>query len=148
VKTTDLIRLRAVVRRRDNHTCQECGRKHTDGKAFVTHHREPGIHTVANLVTLCVSCHRKAHGGPRQKRQAHHKASIWYDHAALERARLVQGLTYQAIAERTGLSQPTVARCCKGESANPPTIKRVADVLGIALADIVVAPEQTTQAKS
>jgi len=71
-----------------------------------------------------------------------------YNFARLEFERLSQGLTYSEIADRAGLTQPTVARCCKGESANPPTIKRVADVLGIPLADIVLVPEQTPQVKS
>jgi len=56
--------------RRDNHTCQECG-GNTNGRTSDVHHiipfREFGIerhkeaNQLDNLITLCRSCHMKAH---------------------------------------------------------------------------------------
>ena len=55
------------VYRRDNYTCQECGRKvgHRGDVELHAHHIVPkgkgGSHKLKNLTTLCRSCHADAH---------------------------------------------------------------------------------------
>lgn len=55
-------RIARYVRRRDGHRCAKCGRR---GMLHV-HHKRPvsrgGWHWPWNLVTLCASCHERAHG--------------------------------------------------------------------------------------
>lgn len=56
----------ALVRKRDRHTCQECGRRTTAGHV---HHKRPyreftndrEAQRPANLEYLCVSCHKRRH---------------------------------------------------------------------------------------
>lgn len=49
------------VLERDKHTCKRCG----SGEKLVVHHivpyRESKTHDLSNLITLCMSCHNKAH---------------------------------------------------------------------------------------
>ncbi len=59
---------RTLARKRDNHTCQQCGAKETEGK-FHTHHLTPIqefddlklANALSNLVLLCPLCHRRTH---------------------------------------------------------------------------------------
>jgi len=46
-----------AVLKRDNNTCQKCGRKEN----LDVHHKIPGIQDIDNLITLCRSCHKKEH---------------------------------------------------------------------------------------
>jgi 5-methylcytosine-specific restriction endonuclease McrA len=59
------IKLAGAVRKRDNYTCQKCGRPHPKGsRNLEVHHKLPirngGQDVMENLETLCVPCHRKA----------------------------------------------------------------------------------------
>ncbi len=53
-----------LVRERDNHECQACGKEHETGYSFPVHHMQPekegGPDLPWNLVTLCPSCHYHA----------------------------------------------------------------------------------------
>jgi hypothetical protein len=59
---------RKKVYKRDNHTCQNCGRTGSiDGDVDLhAHHIVPkskdGRHKLDNLVTLCSECHKAVHG--------------------------------------------------------------------------------------
>jgi len=59
-KEKDQVRL--IVRRRDNYTCQSCGKS---GPSLQVHHNKPrkhgGIDEPDNLITLCTQCHCEAH---------------------------------------------------------------------------------------
>ncbi len=54
--------------KRDNWSCQDCGKK---GGKINAHHMNPYItypeleFELDNLITLCIACHNKAHGGRR-----------------------------------------------------------------------------------
>ncbi len=54
-----------AARERDAHTCQHCGLTAAHaGREPDVHHITPfpqGDHSLANLICLCVACHRKAH---------------------------------------------------------------------------------------
>lgn len=53
------------IKEKQNYTCQECGLKPESTKKIVAHHIKPlssgGEHSMNNLITLCVYCHRKEH---------------------------------------------------------------------------------------
>ena len=55
-------RLRAEVLKRDNKTCQDCGKTVADGAKLEIHHKIPvsqnGPTTIDNLVTNCETCNR------------------------------------------------------------------------------------------
>jgi 5-methylcytosine-specific restriction endonuclease McrA len=57
-------RIRWYVFKRDNYTCQMCGRTHLTHPHC--HHIIPvgrgGSHNTNNLITLCESCHKQIHG--------------------------------------------------------------------------------------
>lgn len=48
---------RDEVLARDAHQCQGCGAR----EQVVVHHRHPGAHEAALLVTLCAACHARLH---------------------------------------------------------------------------------------
>ena len=57
------VKRRALILRRDNHTCQQCGQ--TEGQLHVDHiipRRLNGTEDVNNLVTLCRACNLKKGG--------------------------------------------------------------------------------------
>jgi RNA-directed DNA polymerase len=59
-KEKDQVRL--IVRRRDNYTCQSCGKS---GTSLQVHHAKPrehgGTDELDNLITLCTQCHYGTH---------------------------------------------------------------------------------------
>ena len=61
----DAYNARQYVLKRDNYTCQCCG-KHGDGLKLHVHHiesRKAGGNAPGNLITLCEDCHKKLHAG-------------------------------------------------------------------------------------
>ncbi len=57
-----MYKLCVVIRERDNFKCVNCGKLETD-RAHDIHHKTPyrltQDNSETNLITLCVSCHRK-----------------------------------------------------------------------------------------
>ncbi len=49
----------------------------------------------------------------------------------LKELRIDQGLSQRALAQRAGLSQTSVWKIERGGGANPATLKKLADVLGV-----------------
>ena len=63
----DSYNVRQYVLKRDNYTCQCCG-KHGDGIKFHVHHletRKTGGNAPGNLITLCEDCHKAIHAGTK-----------------------------------------------------------------------------------
>ena len=63
----DSYTVRQYVLKRDNYTCQCCG-KHGDGVKFHVHHlesRKTGGNAPGNLITLCEDCHKAIHAGTK-----------------------------------------------------------------------------------
>jgi len=54
--------LKRAIRERDNYVCQRCNALQGD-RAFDVHHKDCNKHNNSpdNLITLCVSCHRRIH---------------------------------------------------------------------------------------
>jgi hypothetical protein len=56
-----------LIRERDNYTCRNCGTKERPGETHHAHHILPrmlgGENTPDNGITLCNTCHHKAHSG-------------------------------------------------------------------------------------
>lgn len=64
----DSYNVRQYVLKRDNYTCQCCG-KHGDGVKLHVHHletRKTGGNAPSNLITLCEDCHKAIHAGTKK----------------------------------------------------------------------------------
>ena len=55
----------------------------------------------------------------------------------LKELRIDEGLSQRALAHRAGLSQTSVWKIERGGGANPATLKKLADVLGVRATDLV-----------
>lgn len=51
--------LREQVLARDGHRCRACGAGGRGKRTLAVHHRQPGVSTLATLITLCPACHAK-----------------------------------------------------------------------------------------
>lgn len=78
----DECNVRQYILHRDNYTCQICGAHPTERKPVKLHahhieSRKTGGNAPNNLVTLCLSCHKKLHAGlvalPDSKRKRGHR---------------------------------------------------------------------------
>ena len=56
----------------------------------------------------------------------------------LWKLRVNQGLTQRALARKAGISNAILARIEHGRSARPPTLKKLADVLGVKPVDLLL----------
>ena len=56
----------------------------------------------------------------------------------LKDLRIDQGLSQRALAQRAGLSQTSIWKIERGGGANPATLKKLADVLGVRPTDLLV----------
>ena len=62
--------VKLMVKSRDSYTCQDCGAKldlQVHHKTY-DHHGDEKNH-LEDLITLCHSCHRKAHRGDKRKKK-------------------------------------------------------------------------------
>ncbi len=55
----------------------------------------------------------------------------------LKELRIDEGLSQRALAQRAGLSQTSIWKIERGGGANPATLKKLADVLGVRATDLV-----------
>ena len=53
--------LQVLVLRRDNFTCQKCGRHTLAPPHHIIKRSQGGSDTMDNLVTLCMDCHEREH---------------------------------------------------------------------------------------
>jgi transcriptional regulator with XRE-family HTH domain len=62
--------------------------------------------------------------------------------AKIRRERQLAGLTLQNLADRSGVSQSRLSSVenGRGGSLRPPTLKAVAEALGLTVADLVIEP--------
>lgn len=52
-----------------------------------------------------------------------------------------QALTQQELAERSGVSLNTINRLERGYPARPPTVRKLAEALGVTPADLMTEPD-------
>jgi transcriptional regulator with XRE-family HTH domain len=52
--------------------------------------------------------------------------------------RVNQGLTQRQLARKAGISNATLSKIEHGRSARPPTLKKLADVLGVKPVDLLL----------
>ena len=57
--------------------------------------------------------------------------------AKLKQLRIDEGLSQRALAQRAGLSHTSIWKIERGGGANPATLKKLADVLGVRPTDLV-----------
>ncbi len=92
----DSYNVRQYVLKRDNYTCQCCG-KHKEGTKLHVHHiesRKTGGNAPGNLITLCEDCHKKLHAGLIQLPESKRKRSKSLRDAAF------MGIMRQTLLER------------------------------------------------
>lgn len=104
--------MREPVLSRDRFRCTECG----STSSLVVHHKDGNgrgcdqpNNCLDNLVTLCRSCHAKAHRIPGSQRK--------YSDAQIEQVRTMhtEGMSGAEISRRTGISKPYVHQVIKGQ---------------------------------
>lgn len=61
---------------------------------------------------------------------------VRYNHAVLNRARLMKGWTHMQLAEEMGMHYDTVRRTLTGRRTNPQTIKALAEFLGVPMEEV------------
>ena len=69
------------------------------------------------------------------------KSTFGYDVSRLARRKAELGLTDKALGKRTGLHPSTINNVLTGRTCKAPTIKRIAEELGMQFSEIVVAAE-------
>jgi len=61
-----------------------------------------------------------------------------FDIEKIEKARIINGLNKGDLAKKVGIHPYSYTRILKGEIQNPPTIKRICDVLGLSMEEIYI----------
>jgi len=64
-----------------------------------------------------------------------------YDIDAINRQAATLGLNKLAIAKRAGVSPTTVTNVLTGKHCYPPTVKKIAEAVGLVLSDLVVSSD-------
>jgi transcriptional regulator with XRE-family HTH domain len=64
--------------------------------------------------------------------------SIKVDVEKLWKLRVNQGLTQRQLARKAGISNATLSKIEHGRSTRPPTLKKLADVLGVKSVDLLL----------
>jgi len=59
------------------------------------------------------------------------------DTRKIQRARTIRGWTRRRLATAAGVDPATVSRIERGTSRNPETIKKVADILGLSMEELL-----------
>ena len=63
----------------------------------------------------------------------------------MEKARKIKGLTKTGLALAAGIAPTTYSRILRTNQHHPPTIKRIAEVLGLSMKDIYIDDDEAAQ---
>jgi transcriptional regulator with XRE-family HTH domain len=77
-------------------------------------------------------------GVPAYDHRAGGQHSIKVDVEKLWKLRVNQGLTQRQLARKAGISNATLSKIEHGRSTRPPTLKKLADVLGVEPVDLLL----------
>ena len=64
-----------------------------------------------------------------------------FDLQKIEKSRIIKGLAKKDLAEKAGISPGTYTLILRGENHHPPTIKKIADALGLSMEEIYIEEE-------
>ena len=64
-----------------------------------------------------------------------------FDISKIEKARILNGLTKGGLAEEARIHPSTYTLILKGSNHHPPTIKKIADALGLSMEEIYIEEE-------
>ena len=64
------------------------------------------------------------------------------DRAKIKHAAAVKGWTQEKLAEKAGLTAPTIAAVYSGRRVRITTVNRIADSLGLKMAEIILLPAE------
>ena len=67
------------------------------------------------------------------------------DTKKLDRMRVFRGLTKGQLAELAGVSRATISVVFSGRFASPPTVKAIADSLGLKIEEVWLDPDAESQ---
>ncbi len=65
-----------------------------------------------------------------------------FDIKRLEKARIIKGWSKVAVAKNARISAVTYTHIINGKNQYPPTIKKVADALGLDMKDLYIGPQK------
>lgn len=105
------------------------------GEASEIHHADEtdDNHEPSNLIPLCRKCHLDIHKINTTK-------PIW-DFHEIERQMMIHGLDAKDLGEAAGLNQVTILTILRVGSTKNSTMKKLADVFGISLEDMIISGE-------
>lgn len=123
---------RLEVLRKNNYKCAVCGMEATE-----VHHIDGSTsnHDIKNLLSLCHKCHMKIHAQNRKS----NKPKINSD--AIEYFLAIKGMTKQELAQKLHMSNAAVTIILKKKTTKNSTLRKIAEVLGCSISDIVIAPD-------
>lgn len=109
---------RLQVLQENNFTCRHCG-----DKATQIHHKDgsKNNHELENLIPVCHKCHMRLHW-PKNK-------SPRWDTEAILVAMMQRGIDKGQLADRAGITSPTITNLLKTGSTKNSTMKRIANAL-------------------
>jgi transcriptional regulator with XRE-family HTH domain len=81
---------------------------------------------------------KKGMGVPAYEHRAGGQHGIKVDVEKVWKLRVNQGLTQRELARKAGISNATLSKIEHGRSARPPTLKKLADVLGVKPVDLLL----------
>ena len=64
-----------------------------------------------------------------------------FDTQKIEKARIIKGLTKSSLAKQAGIHHTSYSRVLCGKH-HPPTIKKIADALGLDMTDLFIDEEE------
>jgi transcriptional regulator with XRE-family HTH domain len=81
---------------------------------------------------------KKGMGVPAYDHYAGGQHSMEVDVEKVWKLRVNQGFTQRQLARKAGISNATLSKIEHGRSARPPTLKKLADVLGVKPVDLLL----------
>ncbi len=69
-----------------------------------------------------------------------------FDTEKIEKARVINGLAKKDLARKAGISPGTYTQVLRGENHYPPTIKKIADALGLEMEEVCIDEEEAKSA--
>ncbi len=69
-----------------------------------------------------------------------------FDLQKIEKSRIIKGLAKKGLALEAGISPSTYTEILHGKNQHPPTIKKVADALGLQMEEIYIDEEEAKSA--
>lgn len=122
---------RLKVLRKNDYKCAICGKEATE-----IHHQDNSYsnHDPDNLLPICHKCHMQLHAQNRRS----NKPKI--NSEAIEYFLAVRGMTKQELAQKINMTGAAVATILRRRTTKNSTLKKIAEVLGCSIEEIIIPP--------